>query len=94
MSRPQEPKGGAMYPCPRCQRLAKRVQRRRWTRVRMLTPVVLGLVATGAFTIAIGSFAFGVLVGMMVAAIGFALAPDTYLNLECESCGYEEEVKQ
>jgi hypothetical protein len=94
MSSPQGPTGGAMYPCPRCQRLAKRIQRRRWTRNRLLAPIVVGLLAAGAFSVATGAVAFGVLVGMLVAAVGFALAPDTYLNLECESCGYEEEVRQ
>ena len=94
MSRPQGPDGGPLFPCPSCGKLARRVQRRRWTRNRLLAPLIVGLVSGVAFAAVTGAVAFGVLVGLMVAAIGFALAPDTFLNLECDNCGYEEEVRQ
>jgi hypothetical protein len=81
-----------MWPCPNCQKLARHVPRRRWTRGRTVAVLFVGAVGTIVIAIATNSVAFGVLLGVMLLAIGFAIAPIQYTALSCESCGHEEEV--
>lgn len=89
----RSPGTGPLWPCPNCQHLAPRVQRRRWTKPRLLGVLAFALIVTVALIPVLHSVPFAALLGVMVFAVGFAISPIQYRALSCDYCGLEEEIK-